>query len=282
MNRLIQLRRTFAPLLAILTISLTGCEVDYDIPEGRTTNTIVVEGLITDAGTDQTVRLTRSTTYNATGPVPTVSGATVTVTPEGGAPVVLPEVEPGLYRVPAATLPGVIGRAYALSVQVGSQTYTASDTLRRVAQLEFVRWVFTNDGGRDDEETAGYLPGLRFQEIPGMGDQYKLRFYRNGQVYRDGPGDYFLIDDRFIDGNVLDLEGDEDFEAWIYQRGDSYAVELQSMTRPAFNFYTDIFSSVVSNNPFASPPYNARGNISGGAYGFFRCTGITSVSGIVP
>jgi len=267
-------------LVAVCFCFLTSCEVPYDIPVGRSSNTLVVEGLITNTGLAQTVRLTRSTTYNVTGAPPAVTGAVVTVTPEGGVAVTLPEVSPGLYSVPAASLPGVEGRAYALRVVANGQVHTATDTLRRVPELEFIRWIYTVDGGRDDEELTGFIPAVRFRDFQGVGDHYKLRFYRNGLVYRDGPGDFYFINDRFIDGNLV--QEDLEFEAWIYQPGDNYTIELQSLSLPAYNWYVDIAQSVVSNNPFVGPPYNARGNIRGGALGFFRCSGISRVSGIVP
>ncbi|MBK8582688.1 MAG: DUF4249 family protein [Flavobacteriales bacterium] len=79
--------------------------------------------------------------------------------------------------------------------------------------------------------------------------------------------------DRLIDG----LQNEELLFAHPFQPGDTVTVELWSIDRAAYNFYTTL-NSVSDNNgggPFSGVPDNPITNLTNGAYGFFGASAVT-------
>jgi Domain of unknown function (DUF4249) len=87
---------------------------------------LVVDGLITDANTSYTVRLSRTFQNQNTSPV-MVSGATVFITDDNGNNQNLNENGTGLYQTDSLGFTGMVGRTYTLHITTKEGTEYVSD-----------------------------------------------------------------------------------------------------------------------------------------------------------
>ncbi|MDX2061714.1 MAG: DUF4249 domain-containing protein [Bacteroidia bacterium] len=256
---------------------LTGCEVPFDTELQTLPPGLVVEGLLVDSVAPQYVRLSRSQAFTDNSAPPVVTGAAVTVEDLTDATTYpYTEAEPGLYR--SAPFTGIVGHVYRLTVVQNGETFTAVDTLKRVMALDSVTYEFVEEGQFVDE--AAYYLTTYSTELEGLGDFIEYRFFRNG-----APNDYTLeniraFQDLRVDGNaiVADWQG-----VFPYAVGDTYAVEIRSLSSNGYNYFTDLTNSGNAGSPFGGPPYTPRTNLSGPStvYGFFVCSAVSRLEGVI-
>jgi Domain of unknown function (DUF4249) len=107
-------------LLILLT---TGACIDpfiINLPE--TQESLVVDGLITDAEGPYTVKLSRSLPVNKQlEQVVMVSNALVVIHDDAGTEETLKQINPGIYET--TNIQGVIGRTYFISISINGKTY---------------------------------------------------------------------------------------------------------------------------------------------------------------
>ena len=125
-------------------------------------------------------------------------------------------------------------------------------------------------------EESGYYTTIRFREPAGRGDYYRINLYTNG-VWRN-RNELLFFDDELYDGNYADAT----FDIFPAQLGDTVTMEMRSIDRPAFDFYTGLVNAQYQGGtPFDSPPANAPTNLSGGALGYFGASALRVASRIV-
>jgi hypothetical protein len=265
---------------------------------------LVVDAWINNKAEEQVVRLTMTQPYLENILPPTVSGATVTLTYDGGAVTFTEDGnEPGTYQwVPTpsdiADVFGTIGREYTLTVITSGETFTATSRINRVPAVDSVTFKFeeSNPMFADNSYTAEFWA----TDPVGPGDTYWIKGYKNGQLlnkpsellvaYDAGfsaggnfDGVTFLPPVRGVNANDVDAD-DEPLSP--YEPGDSLYVEIHSVTLEAFNFLNEViiqtdrpggFSELFST-PLANVPTNIHNvNPSGSkAVGFFN---VSAVSG---
>jgi hypothetical protein len=256
-------------------VLLSSCEVPFDPDLQTLAPTVVVEGVVTDEDTTQYVRLTQTQGYgNNAAPIP-ISGAIVTITDNEGNAYILAEATPGRYETEALT--GVTGRIYTLRVTAGGNSYTATDTLRRQHLVDSLTYRFYEEASFID--TAGYYLTTYSRDPDGRGDYIMYRFYKNGVANANTLANIRVFSDRFIQEDfpiVAEWSG-----IFRYELGDSFKVDFLSVSELSFNYYRDLQSQDGSGSPFAGPAYNPRTNVTGGASGFFRCSGVRRLQGVI-
>lgn len=252
-------------LLAILSAAtFSACEREIEIDLNSGDPQYVIEGWVSDMPGPYEVRITRSTNYFANDPIPTVSGAIVTISDDMGNVDTLTQEESGVYRT--HTIQGVTGHTYSLKAVIGDQTFEASSYLPRIGPIDTAFSLYSPATGFLEE---GYYIFSMANEPAGIGDFYRFRFYVNDSLY-DGEFDYFLTDDRFADGQLAQVLFPYEVEV-----GDTCVVEIQSLTNEAYDFYLSLFSELTSaGSPFGAPPANLSGNISNKGLGFFGAMGV--------
>jgi hypothetical protein len=262
-------------------ITLSSCEdvIPVDLDKGETL--LVVEGRITD-DTTQNYKVTLSTTtaYFENKETPRVSGAFVEIKDydESGNLVVtdtLVETVPGSGTYFSNDLNGKTYHRYVLTVRALGEEYKAETQVNRPVPIDSLTYEYK-------EESFGYEKGYYVfyngPELPGKGDYFLFKVYKNGEVY-DQPDEIWFESDELVDGNYI---GDIDITPEPFELGDTIKVETYTITRDQYYFYAELFYQVNNFGLFANPPANVRTNIfnvnpSGAkAVGYFGGSGLTS------
>lgn len=253
-------------------IIFSSCEetiiLDTDQVETRT----IIEAVVTDLPNRQYVRLTTTADFYSEEEYPTISDAEVNVTDGHGTVHHYSESteQPGYYY-PDVDYEGEANVEYALNVNVNGEVFTASDVLLPVTPIDSLT-VRLDEGEMSDPETEGmfYTPLLYAKEPQDEENYYLWRFYKNGEIYND-DGDYVTMsNDVAIGENIDGIEA-----PFYYAEGDVARIEMISLTRDCFVFYSDLTNLVFSDGGVFTPqPANPRSNISGGALGSFQVSSI--------
>ena len=263
-------------LIAFAALALTACEKVIDYPLRTTDEKLVVEGLVTDQPGPYTVRLSGTTGYLTNGKVPPRDADLVTITDvEAGLTDTLRRTEAGTYQTTPKLGVGQVNHAYRLLVVRGAQRVEGTSRLRPCAPLDSISFTYRTPGN-DAVRDSGYYVTFYFQEPAGRGDYYRFKLYENGAW--SNHNDLAFFDDELYDGSY----GDAEIGAYPAQRGDTVRLDMLSLDRAAFDFYTGLASSQQQGGtPFDSPPANAPTNLSGGAFGFFGASQLRSVTRVV-
>ena len=240
--------------LALLSLPLTSCEdvIDLDLPQRPPL--LAVEGAITDQPGPYVVKLALTAPYFREGPLPPVTGAVLTLAEDGagGSTETLRERSPGEYVT--SQLRGQIGRQYTLTIQTEGQTYRAQTEIRRTMAIDSLgqKYIDVTRG----PDSVGYQVQFYARELPGPGDSYRYKVYRNGLLW-DQPADLLVVTDDLLDGRYLagPLDGHS------YQPGQRVRVEINSITDDYKLFLQQVATQTNNRGLFAPPPANARTNV---------------------
>lgn len=240
-------------LAALASFALNSCVdvVRLDVPEAAPQ--LAVDGRITDQPIPAAVRLSLTQAYfNGQAP-PVVRGAVVLLADDLGRTDTLRETAPGQYRG-RGTVRGRVGGRYSLSINANGQTYRADTEIRRTPPIDSIGLEFKLEQTGFDEGWYGFYYG---PELPGVGDFYRFKAFKNGVAYNQ-PGDLIvradeLVDGRYLDGIELNLEP--------LKTGDRFKVELQSIPRDYFFFLNEMTQQINNVGLFATSPANVRTNV---------------------
>ena len=235
------------------TILIISCQDVVDIPLNTDKPRLVIDASINwekgTTGAVQKIKLTTTTNYYSN-TIPTVSGATITVTSSSN--VVFNFIETpntGIYI--CTNFVPVINGDYILNISSNGQNYTASQTLKSVASILNVT----------QEVQAGVVRNniLKFKANyvdPANVDNYYLYKY----VFpRDIKPRYNPDEDTFFQGNPFFSLAFKD----ELIPGDVVQITHFGITKEYYN-YMNILLSVAGSQgggPFQSPPATVKGNI---------------------
>ena len=246
-------RFLFLTTAAIASLSLTSCldVVQLDVPKAQPL--LAVDGQITDQAAPAAVTLTLTQAYFANGTPPPVRGATLTLTDDQGQRDVLREISPGYYRGSGAVR-GRSGGHYTLTIVADGQTYRAETDIRRTPRIDSVGVEFkTRQTGFDE----GYYALYNGPELPGVGDYYRFKVYKNGVLFNK-PEDLIVRSDELVDGRYI---GGVELNSKPLVRGDKIRVELLSIPRDYFYFLNEMYTQINNVGLFATSPANVRTNV---------------------
>lgn len=265
---------------------------------------MVVDAWLNNKDEDQLIILTKSQPYFEETLPPGVSGATVTVSYDGGSITFAEDADnTGTYRWTPGTgdveaVFGVMGRDYTLTVTVDGETFTATSRINRTVPIDSVTFKIDDSPFYPDNS---YTAEFWATEPAGVGDTYWIRAYKNGTLlnkpselkvaYDAGfsaggefDGVTFIPPIRSVNPDDVD-ENDEELSP--YEPGDSVYVEICSITLAAYNFINEVRNQ--TDRPggfgelFSSPLANVSTNISNTnvngtpVVGFFN---VSAVSGM--
>jgi hypothetical protein len=280
---------------------LASCE-DVINPNLREADPVlVIDAWINNKVEDQVVRLTLSQPYLSDEVPPGVSGATVTVTYDGGTLDFMEDSdEPGVYRwttdeATSEEVFGETGRAYTLTVVVDGQTFEAVSKINRTVAIDSI--TFELDDSPFYPENS-YLAQFWAREPVGTGDTYWIRPYKNGIplskpseiniAYDAGfspggsfDGITFIPPIREVNPNDVD-EDDQPLSPYVI--GDSLYVEIHSITYESFTFLSQVI--VQTDRPggfgelFSTPLANVSSNIIRTSSGPLKAVGFFNVASV--
>jgi hypothetical protein len=229
---------------------IASCEdvVDIDVPEAQPR--LVIEASINwfkgTSGNQQEVKLSLSAPY-FNSEIPPATGAHVSITDINDNMFEFTESQPGLYQN-NTFIPEINGRYY-LTIVYQGDIYTASETLKSVAEIENIEQI--DDSGLTGEETeikAYYTDpadevNYNFFEFINENDAYPSL-----EVYKD----------EFVNGNqIFGYHSDEDIE-----QGDELTIRNYGVSERFYQFIYVLLeqNSDDSGGPFETQPATVRGN----------------------
>jgi hypothetical protein len=234
-------------------ILISGCEKVVDIDLNTMDPKLVIDAAIKwqkgTLGNSQTIKLSMTNSYYDP-QIPTVSGATIFITDASNNVFNFVESNVAGSYVCSNFTP-VLNRNYTLTVNVNGSTYTATETLKPVPQIDRIEQI-NNVGftGESTEIKTYYTDNGTTQ------DYYLFKFKPSFTAIPI----YFAQEDISFQGNqIFGL-----FRSDKLVAGQNFEVTLSGISRQYFN-YMRILISIAGNNsggsPFQSPSATVRGNI---------------------
>lgn len=245
--------------MAIVLLFLTSCEKVIDVNLNSVSKKYVIEGFIIDQPGRCEVRITQTKDFDEDNNFSGVSGAVVTVSDNGAAPVTLTETSlSGTYSTTA--LNGTSGHTYQLTVTIGEQTFTASSKMPVLVPFAdiFIEERSVFDGTKK-------VTNIIYNDPVGKGNGYHFIEYRNGVRTKT----VFASSDDFTDGKEITrplLTFDEEEEEQI-KSGDEILVVMECVDQPIYKYWYSLDAAAGSGG--SATPANPVTNISGGALGYF-------------
>lgn len=234
-------------------ILVSGCEKVVDIDLNTMEPKLVIDAAIKwqkgTVGNVQTIKLSTTNSYYDN-QIPTVSGATVFITDANNNVFNFVESNVAGSYVCSNFTP-VLNRNYTLTVNSNGSTYTATETLKPVPQIDRIEQI--NNTGF----TGNVIEIKTYYTDNGTTQDYYL--FKFKPTYTAIPI-YFAQEDISFQGNqIFGLYRNDKLEP-----GQNFEVTLSGISRQYYN-YMRILISIAGNNsggsPFQSPAATVRGNI---------------------
>jgi len=257
------MRKLNITITSILLILLTSCEDVVDIDLNESEPRLVIEASIiwrTDTdGNNQFIKLSTTAPFFDT-ITPPATNARVQVLSDSGEKFLFNEVDPGIYK--GEDFNPQVNASYTLTIQYKDETYTATEILQPVVELEEI--VQSKNGGFNSDEYE--LKGYYSDPVE------ESNFYLFRLIFKDIS--LQIYDDEFTNGNrTFAYFSDEDLAP-----GDKVFYEIQGISEQFYNYLFILRSQAGDSNggPFQTQPTTVRGNIinitnpDNFAFGYFR------------
>ncbi len=304
-------------LLLFFTLVFSCIEpFDFNV-KGDKSESLVVEGLITNEPGPYFVYLTRTTGYSSTiESLEVVEGANVIISDDVGNSETLTETRPGVYETNPVGIQGIEGRYYKVIINTpdGKQYESKSEILSSVPEIDSIYYEFqekqTVDGRPDDyinvyidilvPENSGNFFILKWHGI------YEVFTQPEDYVYDEKPApkeccaqcwvseynsDLIIVDDKYVIGNIIEKQKVISIPAIsMYFNYKYYAIiEQLSLTKNAYDYY-DLISKQMNyaGSFFEPPPAFIKGNIQNildpkdPVFGYFGASSVTKDSISIP
>lgn len=237
----------------IITSLFTSCTdtIDVDISDGGAR--LVIDASIDwekgTTGQNQTITLSESTTFFNDNPDVPVTGATVRIIKDDDDTQFVFEDQNNGEYVTTNFIP-VIDQSYTLEILYNEQTYTATETLMSVTDINDIEQD-TEEGGFGDDEIQLNI----FFDDPADIDNFYL-----GEFTTPVEPLPFLeaLSDEFTDGNENFIEYDSE----NLETGVSVAIMLQGISEGYYNYISILIEQSESDGggPFQTTPVQLNGN----------------------
>ncbi len=266
-------------LLAFIII-LTACEEVVDINLKEAPSAVVVDAWLNDKEEVQIIKLTETQPYFDSSEPKGVAGANVTITDSEGNVFAFTEGNNGEYFWdPASENFGIttMGTTYTLDIGINGLQLAATTQLNRTTTVDSILFTFKPENSVFEPE--GYYGEFLATDVPGAGDTYWIKAYKNG-VLLNNPFDLNIAYDAGfnaggnIDGFVFiqPIQNavtplNEDLDELVpYVPDDSLYVEIHSISNEAFYFLQQVQLQTQRSGGFgeifATPLENVSTNIS--------------------
>ncbi|HAI76698.1 MAG TPA: DUF4249 domain-containing protein [Microscillaceae bacterium] len=273
----------YSTCIALLFLSIfAACQRPVDVKLDTGAPQVVVDGMVTNHSDTQRIRLTTTAAYFDNTPTPPIRGAVVQVRDNAGNTFNFTELatEPGTYA--NFNMRGQIGRTYFLTIQLQGETYQANSNLKRVPPIDSLTQEFRKARLGSPE---GYYLLFWARDLPGVGDNYRFRVFRNGVLFNK-PTNIQAWDDENTDGLLFIPPIRNSFNPFqgepnAYAIGDVVTAEIQSLDSAALRYFQILRQQTTNGGIFSNPISNVPTNISNTnpngrkAVGFFYATAIT-------
>ncbi|MFZ9848840.1 MAG: DUF4249 domain-containing protein [Flavobacteriales bacterium] len=282
-------------LLIILgaTLLLSSCEKVIDVEVDKEEPLLVVDAFVNNDTTQQQIVLKYSQPYFENGEAQPAIGALVKIISAAGDTFhFVDNNNKGVYSWSISPGDSICktGNSYRLQIDFLGSIYEASSFVNVAPNLDSLKFFENKDFlGNPD----GYVGEFYANDPAGQFDFYRIKTYRNdtlfnkssdltvsvngGQFYPGYDGALFIRPTR----SAINRNGEP------YQLGNKVKVELLSITRDTWDYFSELSSQINNQGLFATPTSNVRTNIiktSGNGplvQGWFCTSALTRIEGIV-
>lgn len=254
-----------------MAITLISCEKIVSIDLNKASPQIVIEGIVTDQASPDSVVLSKTGNYFE--PLlyfPPVPNARVTIADNLGRVDTLVEVLPGTYR--ASSLQGVPGRTYELTVAAEGKVYNAVSTMPEKVAIDSL--YATRFRAFDGD--IGYYLYIVFKDPPVAGNYYRINLSVNRPLPQDSiTGQrYHLFSDKLTNGNEVTLKMRT---GRSLLSGDTLTVQLLCIDKASYEYFKTLNDILTSDRaPTALAPTNPNTNLTNGSLGYFSAYTVDS------
>ena len=257
------MKKIFLAILPLCIMLFASCEKVVNIDLNESDPQYVIEGEVFEGMNPLRVFINKTTDFYGKQPQAPVSDAIITIGSPDGTITTVPHVSAGYYELPSFI--AVAGNTYTLKVQANGKEFTASTVVPAPVPFDSIRTEY-NDGGFGFFDPGYNVVGYITDPIA-EANNYRAILTVNDTI-RD---DLYLFDDKFNNGKPVDLDPFDRF-----QLGDTITMEVRTMDRPVFDFFTTL-SEALSNGQGGPAPANPISNIKGGALGYFGGFGVSRI-----
>ena len=268
--------------ILLITCGLTACKEEIDFDYNEIDSIVVVEGRVTNEGTEVMITRSRSMTDSVRGRC--LPGAVVTVSVNGVNETIAYDPQAQLYR---SSLKGMAGQTYRLTVDFENQHYEGTATMPAAAPVlssEYLWFPVLDDRmvvyelwAADPEPTERNYYWYRMDRVthhPHFKDRKHIPAYQWGAI--DDRGDplgmvhcaVYCMSER-----MADEDEEENWERILYE-GDTITFQLMTIDRASFDYFTSLRAG-------QSGGANPRSNLSGGCLGYFTAGSLTRADTLV-
>jgi len=258
--------------IIISSLLFIGCKKDIKLNLNNATSQIVIEGIVSDKSTTQTVTISKSVNFYDPNIYPGVTGAKVVISDNGATPDTAKELPGGVYQIQGMS--ATYGHTYYLFVTIAGTSYTAQSTMPYPVPLNDITFYTNNPGAKPDK--------LEYSAIPKFNDPIQ---YQNN--YRFVQYDNGVKDNTVIVRNDVVTNGKTNEEP-IFSRdfkihkSDSVTVEMYGIDKNVYQYFY-LLSTIEGSGPGGgTTPSNPTSNISGGVLGYFAAQTYQAKTVIVP
>jgi hypothetical protein len=257
--------RTILFVVVLGLISLTSCQKVIHVDLSSSAPQLVIQGNIYDQPGPFEVTVSKTVNFDALNVYPAVTNATVSISDDAGNTEVLSQGIAGTYFT--ATIQGVPGRTYKLTVVVDGKTYTASSTMHQATTIDTTYFKEAQFGGMK-------LVAINFINISGTENYYRVIHFLNGKqatsfsVFSENASITDTISYSFNATNITPTVTQPKLE-----KGDKIDVWLECLDKGVFDYFRTANSEGGQN----ASPANPVSNITNGALGYFNACPVRKV-----
>ena len=275
-----------------LLVLLTACKKEIDFDYNEVAPIVVVEGRVTNEGTEVVVTKSRSVIDSVMGRCQT--GAVVVVSHNGKSETIPYDGSSNSYR---SSLKGKAGDTYRLTIDFEGHHYEGEATMPAAAPIlsaEFIwfsmldeRMVVYEMWARDPapDERNYYLYRInRITHHPHFMDKKSgnggAGIIERGKAYmwsvfddRGNPPGLLYRDIFCMSERAAKEDEEENWERILYE-GDTITFKLMTIDRPTYDYFTSLRTG---QNGGANP----RSNLTGGCLGYFTAGSVTRADTLV-
>lgn len=244
----------FYQILFVISL-LWACEEISDFPEsGNDIKIPVVEAILTSNSGTHEVNISYTTFLNDTVSSRSVENASVKVWTDSGDTIVFLHMKNGIYKSKPFAVEAE--KQYTLHVETPDFKVTSISKPEPVKIIDSLYYrlenskdstyhVYLNAGSIDPQNTRYYL----------------IQAFRNNKLVTKGD-EIWIFEDKYLDN----LNNIEMFHNFKY--GDTLDIELQSLTKPVYDYYSALLNILVYNqlssqNYITNPPKLFKENVLG-------------------
>lgn len=226
---------------------LTNCEeVMKDFTLRDTKPKLVIEGECSSYKDSAIVKITKTANYMNPIEFPKISGAIVTLQ-FNDTTIILTEEKPGRYGA-AYDFPEET--EYNLSVTIEGKTYKASSYLPKNVPLARLSYNISPYGKYSEEYHGQDLFGAKIELLDPQNQEnfYRIKISNNDTLFNSNAYDILVTDDLYFGTDTIPYE-----PQYLFEKNDTILVELQSIDKPNYLYYTTLILAMNGSGSFSVP-----------------------------